>query len=68
MSAATASSKQMLTLDTAPLIRLASHGIISPAFLDEAHLPDPAPTDFFDDPDRSKTLLAIQSPLLRHTK
>jgi hypothetical protein len=66
MSAAAASSKQALNLDTAPTIRLASHRVLFPEFPANLHLPGPAPVVFSDDPERSKTLLTHQSPLLRH--
>jgi hypothetical protein len=66
MSAASANSKQALTLDTAPTIKLASHGISFPMFPADAHIPGPAPVIFSDDPDRTKNILTQQSPLLRH--
>jgi hypothetical protein len=66
MSATSASSKQALTLDTAPTLKLASHQVVFPSLPSELHIPGPAPTVFSDDPTRSKTLLAHHSPLLRH--
>jgi hypothetical protein len=66
MSAASASSKQALSLDTAPTIKLASHAVIFPPFPSGLHIPGPAPVVFSDDPDKSKSILTHQSPLLRH--
>jgi hypothetical protein len=43
MSAASAASKQALSLDTAPTIRLASHPMDFPIFPSEFHIPGPAP-------------------------
>jgi hypothetical protein len=66
MSAASASSKQALTLDSAPSVRLASHKIVFPSLPSDLHIPGPAPVIFSDDPDRTQSLLTHQSPLLRH--
>jgi hypothetical protein len=66
MSATSANSKQALTLDTAPTLKLASHTIIFQSLPNELHIQGPAPVIFSDDPDRSKFLLTHQTPLLRH--
>jgi hypothetical protein len=66
MSAATASGKPALTLDTAPSLLLASHPIVFPSFQSELTIPGPAPVIFSDDPDRSEETLLHQLPLLRH--
>jgi hypothetical protein len=66
LSATAANSKQALVLDTTLSLRLASHNVVFPSFPDEYHIPGPAPIIFSDDPDRSKSLLAPHSPLLRH--
>ncbi len=66
LSAAAASSKQVLTLDTAPTVRLASHSVVFPTLPSDFHIPGPAPVVFSDDPRRSESLLTHQTPLLRH--
>ncbi len=66
MSAASANSKQALTLDTAPSLKLASHTVIFPSLPVELQIQGPAPVIFSDDPDRSKFILTHQTPLLRH--
>jgi hypothetical protein len=66
MTAASANSKQALTLDTAPTVKLASHRVVFPSLPGDLHIPGPAPVIFSDDPDRSQSLLTHQSPLLRH--
>jgi hypothetical protein len=66
MSAASAQSKQALSLDTAPTVRLASQEIVFPKLPGDLHIPGPALVVFSDDPDRSSSLLGLRSPLLRH--
>ncbi len=66
MSAASATSKQALALDTAPSVKLASHNINFPSLPPELHIPGIAAVIFSDDPEKSESILMHQSPLLRH--
>jgi hypothetical protein len=66
MSAAKATSKPALPLDSTPTALLSTHQMKCATFEPELHIPGPVPIFFSDDPEGSSKRILTGQPLLRH--